>query len=251
MILIQSPTWHCCVQTACYAKHVGSDERRKKDECSTGFAVSCSPQNSMQLMGFRAGTTSKTCGAEPADNASPAKLFVTELLQRKRSNHGCRELLTSGCSQLRVPCPEHWLRAQALSTEHTERQRKQRRPSSQGPFVTAPLAIHNHKAIFGWAANLFLAAAPSQTTTAEKSGPARLGDPVPGRGDVEGHPRHPSAAHPQPLLARCPHPTTVGRAWPAVPSLVCPAPANTARPLQFSLYLSICFTPFCSFMPDI
>lgn len=57
----------------------------------------------------------------------------------------------------------------------------------QGPFATAPLAIHNHKAIFGWAANLFLAAATSQTTTAEKSGAGRLGDPVPGRGDVEGH----------------------------------------------------------------
>lgn len=96
-------------------------------------------------------------------------------------------------------------------------------------FATAPLAIHNHKAIFGWAANLFLAAATSQTTTAEKSGPARLGDPVPGRGDVDGH----RSAAPSPCLpaAHIPHPTI--RAWPGLPSLgVLPKPWYAPAPAQ-------------------
>lgn len=189
----------------------------------------------------------KTCGAEPADNASPAKLFVTE------SCNGNRATTVAGLSGLsvvvRVPpsCASlvpntgrQWQQQPAPTPA------RQRRPSPSGPSATAPLAIHNHKAIFGWAANLFLAAATSQTTTAEKSGPCRLGDPVPGRGDVEGTV---GCAPPAPA-ARCPHPTS-HRAWPVVPSLGAPSPSQHRQALAASLYLSAS-SPFASlFMPDI
>lgn len=153
-------------------------------------------------------------------------------LHRKQSNHGCRDLVSSGCSQLRV---RQW-------------QREQREHHEQAPasFATAPLAIHNHKAIFGWAANLFLAAATSQTTTAEKSGPPGLGDPVPGRGDVEGTA---DCAPPQPLphAAHIPHPTG-GLAWSCPAWRAQPQPTPPAR-FAVSLYLSAS-SPFASlFMP--
>lgn len=186
----------------------------------------CSPQIMMQLVGWIAGT-SKTCGAEPADNASPAKLFVTEGCKANRATTVTGPVDVGMFPASRPLSPnEHRLRAQAPGTSVSASASEAAAAVAPGPFVTAPLAIHNHKAIFGWAANLFLAAATSQTTTAEKSGPARLGDPVPGRGDVEGRR---FAAHPQPLLpaAHIPHPT-VG------PGLLCPAwcgcPAWFAQP---------------------
>lgn len=119
------------------------------------------------------------------------------------------------------------------------------RPLS-GPVATAPLAIHNHKAIFGWAANLFLAAATSQTTTAEKSGPARLGDPVPGRGDVEGTAgcapsRTPSPCRPLPTSHIPPG---------SGPGLLCPAWCGVPSPSQHRQALAgqslfICIIPLC------
>lgn len=115
-------------------------------------------------------------------------------------------------------------------------------------FATAPLAIHNHKAIFGWAANLFLAAATSQTTTAEKSGPARLGDPVPGRGDVDG------TALPPPAPA-CLLPTShippfgpglACPAWVCCPSPGMPQPQPSQHRQALAVQsLFICFIPLC------
>lgn len=191
--------------------------------------MSCSPQNSMQLMGI-------SCG-HPAKHAEQ-KLQTTHRQPSFSSPSCCKGKTATtvvgpvdvGMFPASRPFPNTGLCAQALAHISVQRQSGGRRLACLAvwlvvlgpPFVTAPLVIHNHKAIFGWAANLFLAAATSQTTTAEKSGPARLGDPVLGRGDVEGHSAARELRAPSPCLpvAHCPHPTSHRRAWPALPSLV-------------------------------
>lgn len=181
--------------------------------------------------------TSKRCGAEPADNASPAKLFVTE------SCNGNRATTVVGLSvvvrepRLRVPRPEP--RSPVAAS------RGGRRP--QAPPLLRHWQFTITKRSSAGQQIFFLAAATSQTTTAEKSGPGRLGDPVPGRGDVEGTV---GCAPPAPA-ARCPHPTS-HRAWPVVPSLGAPSPSQHRQALvAASLYLSAS-SPFASlFMPDI
>lgn len=152
--------------------------------------------------------------------------------------------MSSGCSQLSRPLS----RTPVASSSSRPLTSNQRRPSpSRVAFATAPLAIHNHKAIFGWAANLFLAAATSQTTTAEKSGPVRLGDPVPGRGDVEGHRwlRTPSPCCPLPTSHIPPRPGLLRPAL-GVPSpspLPHPHPTPTDKPLQGSLFIYLHHPP--------
>ena len=212
-----------------------------------GIAVSCSPQNSMQLMGFRAGShrqkqRSRTCRQRIASQA---------FRHRAAAEETGRDLLTSACPQdpqLRVPCAEHRLRARYCATGNSQSQSD----------------LRLGEQIF------FLAAATSQTTTAEKSGPARLGHPVPGRGDVEGHNGTALLRTPSPCLpaqaAHIPHPTSHHRrsgsglaccAQPAVPSLVCVAPAWSAQPQPAqpgpcsSLFIYPASIPLCSFMPAI
>lgn len=189
------------------------------------------PQNMTQLMGSRGqvgnSTSMRSRSPQTTRQRIAGQAFRHRGLHRKHSNHGCRDLVSSGCSQLRV---RQWQREQR---GHHEQQ--------PAPFATAPLAIHNHKAIFGWAANLFLAAATSQTTTAEKSGPHGLGDPVPGRGDVEGTA---DCAPPSPCRM-LPTSHIPPGAWPGpLPSLACPAPANAASPFR-SQSLFICIIPLC------
>lgn len=187
------------------------------------------PQNMTQLMGSRGqvgnSTSMRSRSRRQPDNASPAKLFVTEACTGNTSNHGCRDLVSSGCSQLRV---RQWQREQR---EHHEQQ--------PAPFATAPLAIHNHKAIFGWAANLFLAAATSQTTTAEKSGPPGLGDPVPGRGDVEGTA---DCAPPSPCRM-LPTSHIPPGAWPGPAQPGVPSPSQRRQPVSQSVFIYLHHPP--------
>lgn len=218
---------HCCryiVQTrhtACYARHVGGNRKAMKGECSTGIAVSLLPTKHDAADGISRAPAKHAEQNLQTTHRQPS--FSSPSTAKETEQPRLPDLLTSGCSQLRVPCPRTPV---ACTSTPGASASEAAAAVALGPFVTAPLAIHNHKAIFGWAANLFLAAATSQTTTAEKSGPTRLGDPVPGRGDVEGRR---FAAHPQPLLpaAHIPHPT-VG------PGLLCPAwcgcPAWFAQP---------------------
>lgn len=157
-----------------------------KDGISAGLAMSFSPQKHAKhaasswsrmglvsttklLMGFSRGENvdqHPTSGAEPADNSSPAKLFrhrTSKGTERPRQPEQPTSVLSSCCRQDLPSCS-------SLIPNAGRDQAANQQAGGGRPFITAPLAIHKAQAIFGWAANLFLAAATSQTTTAEKSG---------------------------------------------------------------------------------
>ena len=176
----------------------------------------------IQLMRFRGhqqNMRSKTCRQRIASQA----------FRHREPAKENRAMTVNGTAAVRMFPPARPLsRTPVASTKHQHQQTSGGRPLS-GPVATAPLAIHNHKAIFGWAANLFLAAATSQTTTAEEKWAIQAWTPYLAGVTLRGTA---GCAAPAPAT-RCPHPTS-HRAWPVVPSLVCPAPApaNNARPLQ-------------------
>lgn len=183
---------------------------------------------------------SRTCRQRIASQAFRHRELAREAEQPRLS-----DLSSSGCSQLCVPCPEH--RSPVAATQAAA-PAKQRRPSLQGPSLLRHWQFTITKRSSAGQQIFFLLRQQARQPQLRKVGQTGLETPYLAGVTLKA----PLAARPSPC---CPLPTShipPGLACCAQPGvLVCPAPANTARPLQGSLYLSAS-SPFAShFMPDI
>lgn len=147
-------------------------------------------------------------------------------LHRKQSNHGCRDLVSSGCSQLRV---RQW-----------QREQREHHGQHQHPSLLRHWQFTITKRSSAGQQIFFLLRQQARPPQLRKVGRPGLETPYLAGVTLKA----PLTARPPAPAACCPHPTSHRGPGLVVPSLACPAPANTASPFR-SQSLFICIIPLC------